>query len=486
MTQTPIGVSRIETHTIDFIPESERHGKPSGLFTLWFGANSVIVSIVTAAALVGAGMSFVWSVVAIVIGFGIGSFLSAFHSAQGPTLGVPQMIQSRAQFGFLGGIIPMIIAEINYLIFFAAAPAICGLLIHAVWGLNTYAVAIIVTAITFVLALFGYDVTHRVAKYLSVAAVIVFGVFSVLVIAHVGIPNPQPVPHQGFELGLFLGGISIALVYAAGYAPYIADYSRYLPAKTSATATALYTYSGILLSSLWLFILGAYLVCITGFSEDVLGSIIGITDAFSPVFTGVFVLVIVAIQILQGSLSMYAGGNTAMSIYTTFRRSPTHVSASLKTRLAALCPFAVLCLIAVIAYSTSFTTAFTHMLSVVLIVLMPWSAINLADYYLVRRGHYDIDELCDPDGVYGRVNVAGLISFVVGVAAALLFADLGFFQGPVATLLDGGDISWLVAIVVSAGCYVPLARRALARERRSESESGPGEQQRADGESVPA
>ena len=38
----------IETHTIDFIPASERRGKPWHLFTLWFGANSVIVSVVTA------------------------------------------------------------------------------------------------------------------------------------------------------------------------------------------------------------------------------------------------------------------------------------------------------------------------------------------------------------------------------------------------------------------------------------------------------
>ena len=105
----------VETHSIDFIPIAERRGKPWHLFTLWFGANTVMISIVTGALLVAKGVGFGWSVLAIVIGFGLGTFLAAFHSAQGPKLGIPQMIQSRAQFGYVGGVIPMAIAEVAYI-----------------------------------------------------------------------------------------------------------------------------------------------------------------------------------------------------------------------------------------------------------------------------------------------------------------------------------------------------------------------------------
>jgi len=69
----------VETHTIDFIPLAERYGKPWNLFTLWFGANTVMISIVTGALLVAKGVSFGWSVLAIVISFGLGAFLAAFH-----------------------------------------------------------------------------------------------------------------------------------------------------------------------------------------------------------------------------------------------------------------------------------------------------------------------------------------------------------------------------------------------------------------------
>jgi Purine-cytosine permease and related proteins len=460
--------TRIETHTIDFIPASERHGRPWHLFTLWFGANSVIVSIVTASLLVSKGMSFGWSIVAIVLGFAIGSFLSAFHSAQGPQLGIPQMIQSRAQFGYVGGVIPMIIAAINYLIFFAAAPAIGGLLLNAVWGWNVYLVAIAVTIVTFVVALFGYDLSHQIGKYLSVASVVVFGIFTMLLLTHTGIAHPTPLPTHGFDLGTFLLGVAITVIYAAGYAPYIADYSRYLPENTSTAATAWWTYGGIFLSSVWLFVLGAYLVSITGFNPDVLGSILAVTNGFSPVFTAVFVVVVVAIQVLQGSLGMYAGGNTSMSIVTSLRTSAKPLAPRLRYRIAALVPFSVLCLAAVIAYTTSFTNVFTDALNVILILLIPWSAINLLDFYVVRRGHYDIAAIFDPNGRYGRYNAAGIVSFIVGFVIELPFANLGFYEGPIASALGGGDLSWLVGITVSGVCYVLLARRSrVVRDERA-------------------
>ena len=126
MAQHTPRTGRIELRTIDFVPESERHGKAWHQFTLWFGANSVIVSVVTASLLVSAGMNLGWSILAVVIGMGLGAFFSAFHAAQGPKLGIPQMIQSRAQFGYVGGAMPMGIALVNYLVFFAGAASPCN------------------------------------------------------------------------------------------------------------------------------------------------------------------------------------------------------------------------------------------------------------------------------------------------------------------------------------------------------------------------
>ena len=38
----------------------------------------------------------------------------AFHSAQGPQLGLPQMIQSRPQFGYVGALLVWLFAYVQY------------------------------------------------------------------------------------------------------------------------------------------------------------------------------------------------------------------------------------------------------------------------------------------------------------------------------------------------------------------------------------
>ena len=92
--------SAIEQRTIDIIPHDERHGKSRDLFTIWFGSNILPLTIITGALGPAVyGLSFTASLVAILIGNLGGGLLMALHSAQGPKLGVPQMIQSRGQFG---------------------------------------------------------------------------------------------------------------------------------------------------------------------------------------------------------------------------------------------------------------------------------------------------------------------------------------------------------------------------------------------------
>ena len=89
----------IETHCIDFIPHNLRHGKASDLFFLWFGANAQMAVIATGIIAIVPGFSLWWAIAGIILGTLFGSIFMAYHSAQGPHLGIPQMIQSRAQFG---------------------------------------------------------------------------------------------------------------------------------------------------------------------------------------------------------------------------------------------------------------------------------------------------------------------------------------------------------------------------------------------------
>src|SRR5258708_13046252 len=89
--------ARIEQHTIYPIPADERHGRARDLFTVWFGSNIMILTIVTGAlATVQFQLSLISAVFAILIGNLVGGIFMALHAAQGPHLRVPHMVPTRS------------------------------------------------------------------------------------------------------------------------------------------------------------------------------------------------------------------------------------------------------------------------------------------------------------------------------------------------------------------------------------------------------
>src|SRR5271167_2135999 len=86
----------IEVRSFDYVPPSERHGQPRQVFYMWFGISATIFSLVTGFVGITLGLSFWWTALSIVLGNVLGALFMAFHAAQGPQLGIPQMIQSRA------------------------------------------------------------------------------------------------------------------------------------------------------------------------------------------------------------------------------------------------------------------------------------------------------------------------------------------------------------------------------------------------------
>ena len=58
--------------------------------------------------------------------------------------------------------------------------------------------------------------------------------------------------------------------------------------------------------------------------------------------------------------------------------------------------------------AANFLTNYTNFILLLLYVLVPWTAVNLVDFYLVRHGDYDVSSFFTRDGgVYGRFNKAG-------------------------------------------------------------------------------
>lgn len=94
----------IETRSIEPIPDGERHGSIFSQFTLWLGANLQITAMVTGALTIVFGGDVFWSLAGLMLGQIAGGIVMALHAAQGPQLGIPQMISSRVQFGVYGAL----------------------------------------------------------------------------------------------------------------------------------------------------------------------------------------------------------------------------------------------------------------------------------------------------------------------------------------------------------------------------------------------
>jgi NCS1 family nucleobase:cation symporter-1 len=86
-------VAQIEPIGIEHIEESERHGRVSSIFTLWFGANVELATLTTGVAAVGLfGLNFWQAALGLVVGNLLGATVLGLVSTFGPRLGVPQMV----------------------------------------------------------------------------------------------------------------------------------------------------------------------------------------------------------------------------------------------------------------------------------------------------------------------------------------------------------------------------------------------------------
>lgn len=100
----------LEVRSIDYVPLDERHGKVSSIGPLWFMSNAQIATLAVGLISITTGGNLIWSMIAIAAGVLVGTLFMAAHSSQGPQLGLPQMIQSRPQFGYVGALLVWLFA----------------------------------------------------------------------------------------------------------------------------------------------------------------------------------------------------------------------------------------------------------------------------------------------------------------------------------------------------------------------------------------
>ncbi len=448
----------VETRTIEAVPASERHGTPRSLFTLWFSANMQVTAIVTGALAIVLGLSWTWAIVAIIVGNLVGAVFMALHSVQGPRLGLPQMIQSRAQFGYLGALLPMLLAIILYLGFFATSAVLGGLALAGWWGVSTTIGIVLSALLCVVLAVVGYDLIHRYQHAMSYLFTLAFAYLTIRMLVTHGVGQT---PASPFAWSSFLAVTAIVATWQITYAVAVSDYSRYLPVETGADATFWLTYAGTVIGTIWMMLLGCLAAVLGGnaFNANPVAYLAGQAGALVWLLYLVILLGVVSANVINvyGSLLCVASSTTAI----------VRLRMTQQIRIGFILAATVAGTAIAIWGQGHFLTNYGNFLTFLIVLVVPWTAVNLTDFYLLRHGNYNVAGLVNPRGAYPAWGWQGLFAYVIAVVVELPFINSLFYQGPFSRDLGGADISWIVGLIVSTGAYLGLTRLRPVRVVRT-------------------
>jgi nucleobase:cation symporter-1, NCS1 family len=444
----------IERRSIDWVPDSERHGRLASVGAIWFLGNLNPVSIAVGITGLVLGGNLVWVLIANLAGVLVGTLFMAFHSAQGPQMGIPQMVQSRPQFGYVGAALTVwIFVMVNYTGYNVFNNVLGGESVHNVAsGLPVEVGYALVTLCAVTLAIWGYDWIHRTNSWCALAFL------PILVILTIGAAATLSFPGGAWDLGEFevaaiMAQFAISASYQLGWAPYVSDYSRYLPSNVSVRQTFWWTYLPSAASATWAFAIGALVVA----PDTDVGMIEALRSAGDDIFDGfgTIVLVFGLIGLITVSaLNLYGGALTLISAADSVRpRQPTRAH-----RVVATLIVAAVALVLAFFAADNFESWYANFLVLLLYLFVPWTAVNLVDYYIVRRGRYSIAEIFNPAGVYGRIGWRGIGAYAIGFAAMIPFMSSTAFEGPIAKEVSDIDLAMFVGLPVASIAYIVLCR----------------------------
>jgi NCS1 family nucleobase:cation symporter-1 len=363
-------------------------------------------------------------------------------------------VQTRGQFGSLGALLVVGIVIVMYVGFLSSNIVLGGeALASLIPGWSDMPGIVLVGVIGVVATIYGHDLIHAYARVMSYLAGAVLLLAVVWIVYVHGLPADFLTRNVMSARG-FLGTLSVAALWQISYAPYVSDYTRYMPAETGASPAFWASYWGSTLGSLLPMILGA-VVGLAAPKGSLVHGLALLTPGIAPL-----VLVVFSIGIASSNaMNLYCGALSTMTFGQTLfpRWSPGP-----KARIVVAVVLFGFALTGAILSKDAFIANYEDFILLLLYVLVPWTAINLVDYYLLRHGEYHVESFFQQDGgIYGRVNSAAVACYVLGILVQLPFVACALYTGPVAKAMGGIDLSWIVGLAVTSPVYYWLAKRGM-------------------------
>ncbi|PSR20598.1 MAG: cytosine permease [Sulfobacillus acidophilus] len=444
-------IAHIEPIGIEHIKESERHGKVASVFTLWFGANVELATLTTGVAAVALfGLSFWQATLGLIIGNVIGALVLGLVSTFGPRLGVPQMVHSRAAFGFFGNFLPGVFNLVAGAMWFAVNTVLGTFAFTTLFHVSFVFALAVMVVVQVVIAVYGYNMIHAVERWMVGALTLVFVGVSIFAFAHAhyALPfNPHSLGQYTGISGGIIEAVGLAWSYLLGWTVFGSDYTRYLPRTTK--PVSVFGHAGLanFVAALWLELVGVALATIFP-AQAAQSNPVGLMTGIHPAWlVGLILLAIILGTITANVLNIYSGSLSALVINVPIKRW----MAAIVVGLAG----------AVLAYigHRSYYVDFENFLFLLGYWLAPWAAVVMVDYFLIHRGHYPQSIFYNPLRILGR----GFWAWIIAIIASIPFFNQSLYVGPIAARYGHlGDISYYVSFVLAGLIYWMIGRQQKA------------------------
>ena len=449
--------SRVEKRGIDHVPADERRGSVVHLGAMWSGVVLNVQVVVYGALLVVFGLN-PWQCVAAIALGSLTWIVTGLASLAGPAAGTTTFAINRAAFGRNGNrpialfnwIMQIGYEVLDLVLMVLAASALLNLAgVHVGRPLRV-ALVLVLSVAQSLLPMIGHAAITRALHLLIAPFAAIFVILAWLTADRIHL-------HTGAPAGwaAFLGGVALAASGSGlGWTPNAADYSRYLPARTSKPRIVVAVALGGGVPQALLMLLGVGVAFVTPAASD---PVSGLSGSYPTWFVVIFLLLLITQMGALNAVDLYSSGVTLQA-------------AGLRiARWQAVALDGVICTAVTLAvvFSGDFNTYLSNFLLFMIVWFAPWTAIFVVDYFL-RRGRYDTDSLATSGaGRYrraGGIHLPGVVAQLLGMAASLLWINTSVFVGPLAEAGNGIDLSVPAGLLVGAVVYGVLARRSVPAE----------------------
>ncbi|MFA7496491.1 MAG: cytosine permease [Acidithiobacillus sp.] len=415
----------------------------------WFYGNLQVFSISIGYVGPAYGLNFLYSTIAGISGLAFGTIFMALHAIQGPVTKLSQMVQSRYQFGIYGNLLPSLSALVMFSSFALLNCIFISDGIRKIYHVDGYYTFLFTIAMAAFLAVNGHLVIIRLFKYLTILSLPLLCVFTVYIFTHsFGLHSPTR-----FSFVSFIITFSVAASFNITFSPYVSDYTREVSEDVGATRLGLTVFFGAFLSAAWLLIIGAWLSH-NGLSKNPIYDIYKLGNSLYNGY-GTLLLLIFSISLIGNvSINIYSGATTLVSSVSTVCIDNYSLRKRLEVIALIIISTLVFC-VWLLTINISVIGLVSSLLTLLIYLLCPWTAINLVDFYL-KNGDYSSEDITS----VAIVKVPGSLSFILGLFIGLLFINASpFFVGPFASNQLLSSLGWLFGLFSSGLFYFILSKK---------------------------